>query len=84
MIKASPIIFAEPVTDSKYPNEPVPLTDILLKFCVPVNELFISVFANDAVVCAVATPFVLPNQPYPSVIFGKAFTLMYLRSLIYH
>jgi hypothetical protein len=48
---------------------------MLSKFCVPVKVLFKSVLANDDVVCASATPSLLPNHPYPSVIFGTSLLL---------
>ena len=42
---ASPIILAEPVTVFILPKEPVPLTDILSKFCVPLNVLSLFMYA---------------------------------------
>ena len=72
---ASPIIFAEPVTDSIYPNEPVPLTDILLKFCVPVNVLFLFINAIEPVENSSGTWSPSPTHIYPSVRFGKSLLL---------
>ena len=56
---ASPIILAEPVTELILPNEPVPLTDMFKKFCVPLNVLFSFVLATEPVTIAlfmVVTP----------------------------